>query len=184
MCQGYTPRVLTKYSIFIRKNTTQAHQNEKICQQSTFLTFIIYGHTLSRFLSCFRSFSFDAFDHFSPFLVRGFLPLFGKTRNIIPPKQTPQAAFSPAHSQDFPSRKLFSLSLSLSFAERCLFLPFSFLAEDIYIYIFFFSRCLDLPERRRERVGKIIIGETIRFFRYSFRAFIFRETLQFEKPET
>ena len=77
-----------------------------------------------------------------------------------------------------------SLSLSLSFAERCLFLPFSFLAEDIYIYIFFFSRCLDLPERRRERVGKIIIGETIRFFRYSFRAFIFRETLQFEKPET
>ena len=152
VCQGYTPRVLTKYSIFIRKNTTQAHQNEKICQQSTFLTFIIYGHTLSRFLSCFRSFSFDAFDHFSPFLVRGFLPLFGKTRNIIPPKQTPQAAFSPAHSQDFPSRKLFSLSLSLF--RRALFVPSFLVFSGRYIYIYILLLSLFGSPRKTTRARR------------------------------
>ena len=155
VCQGYTPRVLTKYSIFIRNNTTQAHQNEKICQQSTFLTFIIYGHTLS--LSLLLSFFFFR-------RIRSFFAFFGAwvsslclgrhPRNIIPPKQTPQAAFSPAHTQVSETfhRENSSLSLSLSFAERCLFLPFSFLAEDIYIYIYILLLSLfGSPRKTRAR---------------------------------
>ena len=145
VCQGYTPRVLTKYSIFIRKNTTQAHQNEKICQQSTFLTFIIYGHTLSRFLSCFRSFSFDAFDPFSPFLVRGFPPfVWGDTQGILFPQNKPLRQPFPLRIHKCPRLSIEKtlLSLSLSLFRRALFVPSFLVFSGRYIYIYLYSSSL------------------------------------------
>ena len=165
MCQGYTPRVPTKYSIF-RKNTTQAHQNEKICQQSTFLTFIIYSSlALSLPFVLFLTHSII----FRPFWWVVSLPLFGKTRNIIPPKETHPAAFSPAYTRqvrDFPSRKRLFLSLSLVQSVVCPFLVFS----GRYIYFIYSSSSLVVWRSKRARGKNQLIGETIRFFRYSFRA--------------
>jgi|TARA_B100001142_G_scaffold3987_1_gene4122 hypothetical protein len=102
--------------------------------QSFFLAFIIYSSLAFSLLLSF--FFWDAFDHFSSlFWCVVSLPLFAledKTRNIIPPKETHPAAFSPAHTlqvRDFSPRK--RLFLSLTHSCGALFALFSFLAEDI-----------------------------------------------------
>ena len=164
MCQGYTPRVLTKYSIFRKNTTSKAHQNEKICQhamQSTFLTVIIYS---SLSLSLLLSFFF--------LRVRSFFVFFGawfpsQTRNIIPQKKPIRQPF-PLHTR-FKSETFHreNAYFSLTHSCRASFALFSFLAEDIYIF-FFFS--LVVWRSKRARRKNHLIGETIRFFRYSFRA--------------
>ena len=129
---------------------TSQNQNEKICQQSTFLTFIIIYSSLSLSLFRFVLFLGQAGKHsiiFRLFLVRGFLPLFGETRNIIPPKETHPSVFSPAYTlqvRDFLPRKRLFLSLSLVRSVVYSFLVFS----GRYIAFFFF-RCLDLQETER-----------------------------------
>ena len=122
VCQGYTPRVLTKYSIFRENTTSKAHQNEKICQhamQSTFLTVIIYS-SLSLSLSCFRSFSY-AFDHFSSFLVRGFPPKHG----ILFPKRNPSGSLFPCIHASSPRLSIEKTPISLSHIRAERRLPFS-----------------------------------------------------------
>lgn len=131
---------------------TSQNQNEKICQQSTFLTFIIYS-SLSLSLFCFVLFlgqgSIRSF--FASFWCVVSLPLFGETRNIIPPKETHPAAFSPAHTQVSETSYQENAYFSLSHLCRALFALFSFLAEDIYTLIFFFfSRCLEIQESAYE----------------------------------
>ena len=145
VCQGYTPRVLTKYSIFRKNTTSKAHQNEKICQhamQSTFLTVIIYS---SLSLSLLLSFFF--------LRVRSFFVLFGawfpsQTRNIIPQKKPIRQPF-PLHTR-FKSETFHreNAYFSLTHSCRASFALFSFLAEDIYtLYILLLlSRCLEIQE--------------------------------------
>ena len=109
---------------------TSQNQNEKICQQSTFLTFIIYSSlSLSLafvlFLGSIRSF-------FASFWCVVSLPLFFETRNIIPPKETHQV-FSPAYTlqvRDFLPRKRLFLSLSLA---RSVVYPFLVFSGRLYI---------------------------------------------------
>ena len=150
MCQGYTPRVPTKYSIF-RKNTTQAHQNEKICQQSTFLTFIIYSSlALSLPFVLFLTHSII----FRPFWGEWFPSLCLGRRGILFPQKKPIRQPFPLHthvrSETFHRENAF---FSLSHLCRALFALFSFLAEDIYtLYILLLLSLFGDP---RERVGKI-----------------------------
>lgn len=128
---------------------TSQNQNEKICQQSTFLTFIIYSSlSLSLafvlFLGSIRSF-------FASFWCVVSLPLFGETRNIIPPKETHRQCF-PLHTR-FKSETSYreNAYFSLSHLRGALFILFSFLAEDIYtLTFFFFSRCLEIQESAYE----------------------------------
>lgn len=128
---------------------TSQNQNEKICQQSTFLTFIIYSSlSLSLafvlFLGSIRSF-------FASFWCVVSLPLFGETRNIIPPKETHRQCF-PLHTR-FKSETSYQENayFSLSHLRGALFILFSFLAEDIYtLTFFFFSRCLEIQESAYE----------------------------------
>ena len=110
---------------------TSQNQNEKICQQSTFLTFIIYSSlSLSLafvlFLGSIRSF-------FASFCCVVSLPLFGETRNISPPKETQRQCF-PLHTR-FKSETSYreNAYFSLSHLRGALCILFSFLAED-YIY--------------------------------------------------
>ena len=134
---------------------TSQNQNEKICQQSTFLTFIIYS-SLSLSLFCFVLFlgqgSIRSF--FASFWCVVSPPLFGETRNIIPPKETHRQCF-PLHTR-FKSETSYQENayFSLSHLRGALFILFSFLAEDIYtLTFFFFSRCVGDP-RERVRVRK------------------------------
>ena len=129
---------------------TSQNQNEKICQQSTFLTFIIIYASLSLslafvlFLGSIRSF-------FASFWCVVSLPLFGETRNIIPPKETHRQCF-PLHTR-FKSETSYQENayFSLSHLRGALFILFSFLAEDIYtLTFFFFSRCLEIQESAYE----------------------------------
>lgn len=128
---------------------TSQNQNEKICQQSTFLTFIIYSSlSLSLafvlFLGSIRSF-------FASFWCVVSLPLFGETRNIIPPKETHRQCF-PLHTR-FKSETSYQENAYFSLSHSCgaLFILFSFLAEDIYtLTFFFFSRCLEIQESAYE----------------------------------
>lgn len=113
---------------------TSQNQNEKICQQSTFLTFIIYS-SLSLSLFCFVLFlgqgSIRSF--FASFCCVVSLPLFGETRNIIPPKETHPSVFSPAYTlqvRDFLPRKRLFLSLSLA---RSVVYPFLVFSGRLYI---------------------------------------------------
>lgn len=112
---------------------TSQNQNEKICQQSTFLTFIIIYASLSLslafvlFLGSIRSFFASFWCVVSP------LPLFGETRNIIPPKETHPSVFSPAYTlqvRDFLPRKRLFLSLSLA---RSVVYPFLVFSGRLYI---------------------------------------------------
>ena len=125
--------------------------------QSFFLAFIIYSSLAFSLLLSF--FFWDAFDHFSSlFWCVVSLPLFAledKTRNIIPPKETHPAAFSPAYTlqvRDFPSRKRLFLSHTFVQSVVCPFLVFS----GRYIYSIYSSSSLSLFGDPRERVGKII----------------------------
>lgn len=135
---------------------TSQNQNEKICQQSTFLTFIIYS-SLSLSLFCFvlflgqgsiRSFFASFWCVVSP------LPLFGETRNIIPPKETHPSVFSPAYTlqvRDFLPRKRLFLSLSLVRSVVYPFLVFS--GRYIYSHILLLLSLFGDP-RERVRVEK------------------------------
>jgi hypothetical protein len=61
------------------------------------------------------------------------LPLFGETRNIIPPKETHPSVFSPAYTlqvRDFLPRKRLFLSLSLA---RSVVYPFLVFSGRLYI---------------------------------------------------
>ena len=110
------------------------------------------------------------------------LPLFGKTRTILPPKQTHQAAFSPAHTQvsiRLSIEKTLSISLSLSQSVVvCPFLVFS----GRYIHTLYSSSSLVVWRSKSAR-GKIIVGETIRFFRDSFRARVSSVTLSWKRVD-
>ena len=131
---------------------TSQNQNEKICQQSTFLTFIIYSSlSLSLafvlFLGSIRSF-------FASFCCVVSLPLFGETRNIIPPKETHPSVFSPAYTlqvRDFLPRKRLFLSLSLVRSVVYPFLVFS--GRNIYSHILLLLSLFGDP-RERVRVRK------------------------------
>ena len=161
---------------------TSQNQNEKICQQSTFLTFIIIYSSLSLSLFCFVLFlgqgSIRSF--FASFWCVVSPPLFGETRNIIPPKETHPSVFSPAYTlqvRDFLPRKRLFLSLSLARSVVYPFLVFS--GRYIYSHILLLLSLCGRSKRARTSKKIISSGETIRFFRYSFlRAFLFfRETL-------
>ena len=158
--------------------------------QSFFLAFIIYSSLAFSLLLSF--FFWDAFDHFSSlFWCVVSLPLFAledKTRNIIPPKETHPAAFSPAHTlqvRDFSPRKRLFLSHTLVRSVVYPFLVFS--GRYIYSHILLLLSLFGDP-RERVRVEKSSHrGDEIRFFRYSFLcAFLFfRETLlQLETLDT
>jgi hypothetical protein len=134
---------------------TSQNQNEKICQQSTFLTFIIYSSlSLSLafvlFLGSIRSF-------FASFWCVVSLPLFGQLgrQGILFPQKKPIRQCFPLHTR-FKSETSYreNAYFSLSHLRGALFILFSFLAEDIYtLTFFFFSRCLGDP-RERVRVRK------------------------------
>ena len=134
---------------------TSQNQNEKICQQSTFLTFIIIYASLSLslafvlFLGSIRSF-------FASFWCVVSLPLFGETRNInLFPQKKPIRQCFPLHTR-FKSETSYreNAYFSLSHLRGALCILFSFLAEDIYtLTFFFFSRCLR-SKRARSRVRK------------------------------
>ena len=132
---------------------TSQNQNEKICQQSTFLTFIIIYASLSLslafvlFLGSIRSFS-PLFGAWFPSLC------LGETRNIIPQKKPIRQCF-PLHTR-FKSETSYreNAYFSLSHSRGALCILFSFLAEDIYtLTFFFFSRCWR-SKRARIRVRK------------------------------
>lgn len=134
---------------------TSQNQNEKICQQSTFLTFIIYSSlSLSLafvlFLGSIRSF-------FASFWCVVSLPLFGQLgrQGILFPQKKPIRQCFPLHTR-FKSETSYreNAYFSLSHLRGALFILFSFLAEDIYtLTFFFFSRCWR-SKRARSRVRK------------------------------
>ena len=128
---------------------TSQNQNEKICQQSTFLTFIIYS-SLSLSLSCFVLFlgqgSIRSF--FASFwCVVSFSLCLGRQGILVPQKKPIRQSF-PLHTR-FKSETSYQENayFSLSHLRGALCILFSFLAEDIYTLIFFFfSRCLEIQE--------------------------------------
>ena len=131
-----------------QEHYTSQNQNEKIYQQSTFLTFIIYS---SLALSLLLSFFFwEAFDHFSPFLVRGFPPF---VKEYYSPKRNPSGSLFPCIHTSGPRllTKKTPISLSLSFVQSvvCPFLIFS--GRYIYSYILLLLSLFGSP---RERVEK------------------------------
>jgi len=125
----------------------QRHQNEKNCQQSTFLARIIYSLSLSFFFFRIRSFFAPLFGAWFPSLCLGRQGLFFPQNKPIRqpfPLRTRKCPF------DFPSRKL-CLFLSL-FRRALLFALFSFLAEDIYIlYILLLLSSFGDPRARVEK---------------------------------
>ena len=125
----------------------QRHQNEKNCQQSTFLARIIYSLSLSFFFFRIRSFFAPLFGAWFPSLCLGRRGLFFPQNKPIRqpfPLRTHKCPF------DFPSRKL-CLFLSL-FRRALLFALFSFLAEDIYIlYILLLLSSFGDPRARVEK---------------------------------
>lgn len=125
----------------------QRHQNEKNCQQSTFLARIIYSLSLSFFFFRIRSFFAPLFGAWFPSLCLGRRGLFFPQNKPIRqpfPLRTRKCPF------DFPSRKL-CLFLSL-FRRALLFALFSFLAEDIYIlYILLLLSSFGDPRARVEK---------------------------------
>ncbi len=133
---------------------TSQNQNGKICQQSTFLTFIIYSSlSLSlAFVLFLGQGSIRSF--FASFWCVVSLPLFGETRNIIPPKETHPSVFSPAYTlqvRDFLPRKRLFLSLSLVRSVVYPFLVFS--GRNIYSHVLLLLSLLGDP-RERVRVRK------------------------------
>ena len=153
----------------------QRHQNEKNCQQSTFLARIIYSLSLSFFFFRIRSFFAPLFGAWFPSLCLGRRGLFFPQNKPIRqpfPLRTRKCPF------DFPSRKL---CLFLSLFRRASFALFSFLAEDIYILLYSSSSLV--VWRSKSARGKIIVGETIRFFRDSFRARVSSVTLSWKRVD-
>lgn len=125
----------------------QRHQNEKNCQQSTFLARIIYSLSLSFFFFRIRSFFAPLFGAWFPSLCLG-------RQGIVFPQNKPIRQPFPLRTHkcpfDFPSRKL-CLFLSL-FRRALLFALFSFLAEDIYIlYILLLLSSFGDPRARVEK---------------------------------
>ena len=128
---------------------TSQNQNEKICQQSTFLTFIIYSSlSLSLafvlFLGSIRSFS-PLFGAWFPSLCLG-------RRGILFPQKKPIRQCFPLHTR-FKSETSYQENAYFSLSHSCgaLFILFSFLAEEIYtLTFFFFSRCLEIQESAYE----------------------------------
>ena len=125
----------------------QRHQNEKNCQQSTFLARIIYSLSLSFFFFRIRSFFAPLFGAWFPSLCLG-------RQGIVFPQNKPIRQPFPLRTRkcpfDFPSRKL-CLFLSL-FRRALLFALFSFLAEDIYIlYILLLLSSFGDPRARVEK---------------------------------
>ena len=132
---------------------TSQNQNEKICQQSTFLTFIIIYASLSLSLA------------FVLFLgsIRSFSPLFGAwfpslcfwRQGILFPQKKPIRQCFPLHTR-FKSETSYRENAYFSLSHSCgaLCIHFSFLAEDIHtLTFFFFSRCWR-SKRARIRVRK------------------------------
>ena len=128
---------------------TSQNQNEKICQQSTFLTFIIYSSlSLSLafvlFLGSIRSFS-PLFGAWFPSLCLG-------RQGILFPQKKPIRQCFPLHTR-FKSETSYQENAYFSLSHSCgaLFILFSFLAEEIYtLTFFFFSRCLEIQESAYE----------------------------------
>ena len=128
---------------------TSQNQNEKICQQSTFLTFIIYSSlSLSLafvlFLGSIRSFS-PLFGAWFPSLCLG-------RQGILFPQKKPIRQCFPLHTR-FKSETSYRENAYFSLSHSCgaLCILFSFLAEDIYtLTFFFFSRCLEIQESAYE----------------------------------
>jgi len=129
---------------------TSQNQNEKICQQSTFLTFIIIYASLSLSLA------------FVLFLgsIRSFSPLFGAwfpslcfwRQGILFPQKKPIRQCFPLHTR-FKSETSYRENAYFSLSHSCgaLCIHFSFLAEDIHtLTFFFFSRCLEIQESAYE----------------------------------
>ena len=129
---------------------TSQNQNEKICQQSTFLTFIIYSS-----LSLSLAFVLFLAKHsiiFRLFLVRGFPPSVWGRQGILFPQKKPIRQCFPLHTR-FKSETSYRENAYFSLSHSCgaLFILFSFLAEEIYtLTFFFFSRCLEIQESAYE----------------------------------
>ncbi len=131
---------------------TSQNQNEKICQQSTFLTFIIYSSlSLSLafvlFLGSIRSFS-PLFGAWFPSLC------LGRQGILFPQKKPIPSVFSPAYTlqvRDFLPRKRLFLSLSLVRSVVYPFLVFS--GRYIYSHVLLLLSLFGDP-RERVRVRK------------------------------
>ena len=131
---------------------TSQNQNEKICQQSTFLTFIIYSSlSLSLafvlFLGSIRSFS-PLFGAWFPSLC------LGRQGILFPQKKSIPSVFSPAYTlqvRDFLPRKRLFLSLSLVRSVVYPFLVFS--GRYIYSHVLLLLSLFGDP-RERVRVRK------------------------------
>ena len=133
---------------------TSQNQNEKICQQSTFLTFIIYSSlSLSlAFVLFLGQGSIRSF--FASFWCVVSLPLFGQLgrQGILFPQKKPIRQCFPLHTR-FKSETSYRENAYFSLSHSCgaLFILFSFLAEEIYtLTFFFFSRCLEIQESAYE----------------------------------
>ena len=136
---------------------TSQNQNEKICQQSTFLTFIIYSSlSLSlAFVLFLGQGSIRSF--FASFWCVVSLPLFGQLGRqgiLFPQKKPIPSVFSPAYTlqvRDFLPRKRLFLSLSLVRSVVYPFLVFS--GRNIYSHILLLLSLFGDP-RERVRVRK------------------------------
>ena len=127
---------------------TSQNQNEKICQQSTFLTVIIYSSlSLSLafvlFLGSIRSF-------FASFWCVVSLPLFGQLgrQGILFPQKKPIRQCFPLHTR-FKSETSYreNAYFSLSHSRGALCILFSFLAEDyIYSHVLLLLSLLEIQE--------------------------------------
>ena len=157
---------------------TSQNQNEKICQQSTFLTFIIYSSlSLSLafvlFLGSIRSF-------FASFWCVVSLPLFGQLgrQGILFPKETHPSVFSPAYTlqvRDFLPRKRLFLSLSLARSVVYPFLVFS--GRNIYSHVLLLLSLFEEIQESAYTSKKIISSgrrsvflDTLSFARFSSSA--------------
>ena len=131
---------------------TSQNQNEKICQQSTFLTFIIYSSlalslAFVLFLGSIRSFS-PLFGAWFPSLC------LGRQGILFPQKKPIPSVFSPAYTlqvRDFLPRKRLFLSLSLVRSVVYPFLVFS--GRYIYSHVLLLLSLFGDP-RERVRVRK------------------------------
>ena len=135
---------------------TSQNQNEKICQQSTFLTFIIIYSSLSLSLFCFVLFlgQGSVRSFFASFWCVVSLPLFWGDEEYYSPKRNPSSVFSPAYTlqvRDFLPRKRLFLSLSLARSVVYPFLVFS--GRYIYSHILLLLSLFGDP-RERVRVEK------------------------------
>ena len=135
---------------------TSQNQNEKICQQSTFLTFIIYS-SLSLSLFCFVLFlgQGSVRSFFASFWCVVSLPLFWGDEEYYSPKRNPSVSLFPCTHASSPRllTKKTPISLSLSLVRSVVYPFLVFSGRYIYSHILLLLSLFGDP-RERVRVEK------------------------------